>query len=149
MFTYDKTVSHCFYLSFRISCSQIVVTLFALKMSNFGHRAVIKYFVKKGIRPNEIFEDMSTTLGDSAPSYSTVKRWAALFKAGRESLEDDERSGRPSTSVNEDTIEKVENLVMADRRLTVRYLAAEVGISTSSVETILHQHLRLNKVSAR
>lgn len=118
-------------------------------MSNFEHRAVIKYFVKKGMGPKEIFEDMSATLRDSAPSYATVKKWAALFKGGRENLEDDDRSGRPSTSVTEDTISKVENLVMADRRLTVRYLAAKVGISATSVETILHQHLRLNKVSAR
>ena len=118
-------------------------------MSNLEHPAVIKYFVKKRMGPKEIFEDMSATLRDSAPLYATVKKWAALFKAGRENLENDDRSGRPSTSVTEDTISKVENLVMADCRLTVKYLAAKVGISATSVETILHQHLKLNKVSAR
>ena len=38
---------------------------------------------------------------------------------------------------------------MGDRRLSVRYIAAVVGISHGPVETILHHHLRLSKVSAR
>ena len=34
---------------------------------------------------------------------------------GRESLEDDGRSGRPTTSINEETVKSVEKLVMDDR----------------------------------
>ena len=92
---------------------------------------------------------MFATLGDNAPSYVTVKRWVALFKHGRESLEDDPRSGRPSSAVNDEIVDQAQQLVMNDCRLTVRYLAAAVGVSINSVETILHQHLRLSKVSAR
>ena len=33
------------------------------------------------------------TLGKESPSYSTGKKWAAEFSRGRESTEDDERSG--------------------------------------------------------
>ena len=42
-----------------------------------------------------IHADMLVTLEKGAPSYATVKRWLALFKYGRESLEDDSRSERP------------------------------------------------------
>ena len=41
---------------------------------------------------------MVATLGDDAPDLSTVQKWAADFKRGRESLEDDSRSGRPATT---------------------------------------------------
>ena len=37
---------------------------------------------------------MVATLGDDAPAISTVHKWAADFITGRESLEDDPRSGR-------------------------------------------------------
>ncbi|GBP37502.1 Histone-lysine N-methyltransferase SETMAR [Eumeta japonica] len=37
-------------------------------LSNIEHRSVIKYFVKKGKRPKEIFEDMVSVLQEFAPS---------------------------------------------------------------------------------
>ena len=43
----------------------------------------------------------------------------------------------------------VEKLVKQDRRITVKQLASETRISVGSVEKILHDHLNMNKVSAR
>jgi transposase len=40
--------------------------------------------------------DMSVTLGDKRPSYSTVKNSVARFRTGHLSIEDEERSGRPT-----------------------------------------------------
>ena len=44
------------------------------KMEKLEIRAVIKYFCKKGMPPNEIHEDFMETLGKESPSYSTVKK---------------------------------------------------------------------------
>jgi len=44
---------------------------------------------------NNIYERLVNVYGVSAPSYSTVTRWAAKFNCDRTSLEDDTRSGRP------------------------------------------------------
>jgi AraC-like DNA-binding protein len=58
-----------------------------------------------------------------------------------------ERYGRPSNSRN-DVINQVRTLVKHDRRITVRELAHEVGVSTGSVYTILTADLGL-RVSAK
>jgi len=40
-------------------------------------------------------------------------------------------------------------MVMEDRRFTVKQTAANAGISVGSVDTILHDDLKMRKVSAR
>jgi len=52
---------------------------------------VIKLFVKQGLTPNEIHSKFIKVCGDSSPSFSRIKKWAAEFKRGRTSLEDDPR----------------------------------------------------------
>jgi len=44
---------------------------------------------------------------------------------------------------------RVEQMVMEDCRLTVKQIAANAGISIGSVDTILHDDLKMRKVSAR
>ena len=71
---------------------------------------------------------MIETLRDNAPSFATVKRWASEFKRGRDSVKDDPRSGRPSAACTQENIDHVHQLVMDDRRLTVRRIATTIGI---------------------
>ena len=92
---------------------------------------------------------MIETLRDNAPSFATVKRWASECKRGRDSVEDDPRSGRPSTACNQENTDHVHQLVMDDRRLTVRHIATTIGISHERVEKILSKELGMTKVSAR
>ena len=61
-------------------------------MNKIWHRGVIRYLLKKELTTKEIHTDMVSTLGDDAPALSTVKKWAAEFKRGRESLENDPRT---------------------------------------------------------
>lgn len=95
------------------------------------------------------FLDIQQTVGTSAVPYSTVAFWVAEFKRGRSSCEDDPRSGRPSTSVNAKTVEKIEKMVLDDRRLTIKYIAETLKISFGSVHSILTDVLGFKKVSAR
>lgn len=112
-------------------------------------RIVIKYFVLKGLTPTGIQKELDSTLKDSSPSFSTTKKWAAEFKRGRISTEDDERSGRPKTATTEEIVTKVHNAVLNDRRLKVRDLADIANISVDRVHYILHDVLGMKKLSAR
>ena len=78
-----------------------------VKMEKIEYRAIIKFLHLKSNTLAQIKAELDAVYGDSAPSFATVKRWAAEFKCGRISLTDDERSGRPTTAIITDNIEKV------------------------------------------
>jgi histone-lysine N-methyltransferase SETMAR len=120
-----------------------------MDLEKIEHRAVIKFLVKEGITPKIIHDRLQAVYEDRAPSYYIVKFWANQFKWGRQSLEDDPRSGRPSTATDPEMCRKVEEFVLTDRRIKVSQIATEMGISHGSVFEILHNKLGMSKVSAR
>ena len=108
-----------------------------------------EYLFLKGNTPTQIKVELDTVYGDNAPSFTTVKFWAAEFKRGRKSLGDDERSGRPKTATADDNIAKVHQMVLDDRRIKVREIAEVMKMSKERVCHILHQDLGMRKLSAR
>ena len=118
-------------------------------MDKIEYRAVIKYLFLKGNTPTQIKDELDSVYGDSAPSFTTVKFWAAEFKRGRKSLGDDERSGRPKTATADENIAKVHQIVLDDRRIKVREIAEVMKMSKERVCHILHEHLGMTKLSAR
>jgi len=55
--------------------------------------------------PNGIHSKFIKVYGDSSPSFSTIKKWAAKFKRGCTSLEDDPHEGRPKSATTSEIIE--------------------------------------------
>ena len=49
-------------------------------------------------------------------------KWYRDFKAGRERVDDLQRSGRPSTSIDDENINKIKEMVPRNRRITIREL---------------------------
>jgi histone-lysine N-methyltransferase SETMAR len=120
-----------------------------LKVDTNEYRAVIKFFVKEGLTPNEIHSKFINVYRDSSFPFSTIKNWAAEFKRGRISLEDDPREGRPKSATTSEIIEQVHNTVLYDRRMKVREIAETIGISKERVGYILHEELDMKKLCAR
>ena len=73
-------------------------------------------------------------------------RWVKALKAGKISVEDDTRPGRPKTSVTKANIAAVKVVVKQDTRLSAKDIASCTGISEGSVQTILKKRLDLRKV---
>lgn len=119
------------------------------KIYKIEYRAVIKFLTKEGLTPTQIKERLTVVYGDSCPSYATIKNWSKLFRWGRESLEDDPREGGRVTVTTPENIQFVEDIVLSDSRLKTKEIAAQSGISKTSVLRILHKHLHMTKISAR
>jgi len=99
--------------------------------------------------PNEIHLKFIKVYGDSSPSFSTIKKWAAEFKRGRTSFEDDPREGRAKSATTPEIIEQVHDMVLDDRWVKVRKIAETIGISKERVGYILHEELDMRKLCAR
>ena len=82
-------------------------------------------------------------------SYATITRWCVRFKQGRESLEDDPRSGRPLSAFTENDVTAVKNLIDEDARYTIEEISETLNINSGAVFVILKQRLKLRKISAR
>jgi histone-lysine N-methyltransferase SETMAR len=118
------------------------------KMDKFEVRANIKFLTKLDWKPVKIIEALQQVYGEFSPCRAVVYDWIKQFKEGREDLQDDPRTGRPSSSKNKEIVELVQNLVEEDRRITVDVIANEVGISHGSAYSILTEDLGLSKLSA-
>jgi hypothetical protein len=59
------------------------------------------------------------------------------------SVDNDLCSGRPSMSINEESVQHVTEIVRSDRKKFVDQTASEVGISVGSCHSILHDVLNM------
>ncbi|GFW12644.1 HTH_48 domain-containing protein [Trichonephila clavipes] len=96
-------------------------------------RSVIRFLKVEGEKQAAIHRRMVTVYGEKCVSDKSVRKWSALFRAGRESVDDDQRSGRANTVITGDLIDKVDDLVRSDQRVTLRMLALKVDVSYGTV----------------
>ena len=78
-------------------------------------RANLKFLAKLGKTPSESFTMLQQVYREETMSRTRAFEWHKRFKEGREEVEDDPRSGRPSTSRTADNIERVKQMVRTDR----------------------------------
>ena len=57
--------------------------------------------------------------------------------------------GRPVSQSTAENVDKVHQLVLENRKISIEYIVQETGLSTGTVHTILHEHLSMSKVCAR
>ena len=111
------------------SSAAFIVYFFVAAATEMDQRICIKFCVKNEIKCNKVCKMLTKTYGESAMSKTKVYEWYKRFQDGREDVEDDERPGRPSTSTTDENVEKVKEMVMNDRRISIREVADDVGIS--------------------
>jgi hypothetical protein len=99
-----------------------------------------RFCFKLSKTPTENYEMLRTAHGDEALSCSSVLKWFKWYKEGHEALQDDQKSGHPSTSRNADTIANVREMVTRDRQWALKMLD-ELNINKEMIHQILHEDL--------
>jgi len=113
-------------------------------------RVVMKFLVNEGVKLADIYRRLQAQYGDETLSRSKTFEWFKRFKDGCKSVSDDPgRGGSQPTAVNPVNIQRVERLIMDNRRISCLEIAQETNFSLGTVNTIIHEHMHFRKVSAR
>ncbi|KAJ4451706.1 hypothetical protein ANN_03176 [Periplaneta americana] len=115
--------------------------------SAMEQRVNIKFCYNLGKTATETHGMLVQVYGREAVSRKCVYEWFKRFREGKETIEDEPRSGRPSTSRTPEIIEKVRQMPAQDRRLTLRSIAEELDISKDTVQTIVCDDLGKRKIA--
>ena len=87
-------------------------------------RICVKFCFNLGKTFTEDFQMLQQAYGEDCLNRTQSHEWYQRFKSGRKSIEDDPKSGRPSTSMDDDHAEKVRAVIRQNCRLTVREVAS-------------------------
>ena len=77
------------------------------KWRNLKSEQLSSTSVRKECLPRKFMKISWKPLGRSLLLISTVKKWAAEFKRGRKSIEDDGRSGRPKDATTDENVKVI------------------------------------------
>jgi hypothetical protein len=78
-----------------VKCTFIILRMTLL----FQQRSVIRYYCLRGKTNAQIVIKLEQNDRHNALGLRAVEKWAARFRAGRETVEDDERPGRPLRTI--------------------------------------------------
>ncbi|KAG5347708.1 SETMR methyltransferase, partial [Acromyrmex charruanus] len=87
--------------------------------------------------------------GSQCLGRTAIFEWHKCFLEGRETLEDDKKSGRPILLRTPEMIEKVRDFVSNDRNASLKMMEEALNISRETIRTILHEYLGKTKVCAK
>lgn len=117
--------------------------------TNVEVRSVIRYFRAKRKNAAEIHRKLVEVYGPNVMSRKQVWVWCVSFDNGRTDVNDEQRTGRPTTCITDDYIHRIGDLIKNDKHISLRAVANEFNISVSTVHYIVHEQLKYKKVCAR
>ncbi|XP_035227854.1 histone-lysine N-methyltransferase SETMAR-like [Stegodyphus dumicola] len=92
---------------------------------------------------------MHEVYGENAKSRQAIAKWCNMFEKGHTDIDDAECEGRPSTATNLEIAARMNECILASRRITIDGILNELDISHGSVHKIIADHLKFRKVCAR
>jgi hypothetical protein len=105
----------------------------------------IKFCMKLSKSATRTLEMLHEVFGEHSLSWTAVSEWHSRFKASQMSVEDDECSGRPSTSKTTENVEKIRELHEECCR-TIHGLADTVGSSYGVCQEILTENFNMCRI---
>ncbi|RZF36150.1 hypothetical protein LSTR_LSTR006923 [Laodelphax striatellus] len=113
------------------------------KATRMEQRCVIKFCYRMNYSLKETTKLMSEAYGDDRISYKTINAWYKMFKSGRETCNNLEKSGAPKTATTAEVIEAISETISQDPVLGPQDLALMLSISRSSAHRILQVDLAM------
>ena len=102
-------------------------------MGKSEYCVLIKHYFLREKSIKETEEKVAKYYKESAPSHGMVHKWFTEFRCGRISISDAEHPGRPKEVTSQEMINKIDDIVLNDRRLKVREISETVNISVGRV----------------
>ena len=93
---------------------------------------------------NSASMNFNSIFDDEAPSRTSVYWWYGEFNRGS-SLQDEFREDRPKSVVVPETIDAVRQMILQDHHVTYCEIETTLGISGTSIHSILHVHITVKK----
>ena len=109
----------------------------------------IKFCSNLGKSSTKTLEMIQQGIGDRSLSRAQVFQWHAQFKTGRISVDDDERTGRPSSCTTPEIVARIQELIRQDRRLIIRDIAEEVKVGYRTCQRVLTEEFGMHRVAAK
>ncbi|GFV33794.1 protein GVQW3 [Trichonephila clavipes] len=106
----------------------------------------VKICVPSGKSATETNEMLKHVYDSDTLSRTQAFEWHLCFRKGTESVEHDERSGRPQTCRTAENIEKVSEAVRNNMLKTISLIAEPVGIFEVTCQRILTKDLNTHRV---
>jgi transposase len=103
----------------------------------------------KRLTAKDILIELFPVYGGKCLSRKPAHNWVEKFSQGRSKVADDARRGRPVETATEATVQRVEELIRADRRIAIDSVATALGCSHGLAYSIMHNILMFRKVCAR
>ncbi|XP_068233462.1 protein GVQW3-like [Palaemon carinicauda] len=141
-----------FKISSKWQCSLVKATVqtFSKSLSErVEQRYLIKFCYNLEDKQVQTIKKFQQAIGDEAMGITQIKEWYNRFKQGQTSVESKPQLSQPSTRSNEEFIENVRRIMEVHRRITIRKITEEVGVSKGSVHAILMEDLVMRRVSAK
>jgi transposase len=101
------------------------------------HKSAVIFLVKDGNSAADIYERLRGVYGDVCLGASSVRRWVKHFKDGNTDIADQPLCGRLRTAATERNKQKVDELIRQDRKITVREIAAQLGVGHHAVQEMM------------
>jgi len=109
-------------------------------------RYAIEFCAKLRKSGSETLQLLRTAYGDAVLSSAQVFRWHKALKDGMESVEEEQRPGRPSTSRTENNVARVKVVLDRGWRLNVWLIAEQVGLLKTDVHRIITEDLHMRNI---
>ncbi|XP_023720120.1 protein GVQW3-like [Cryptotermes secundus] len=111
--------------------------------------SIVQFLWAKGMESKHIHKEMLPITGEKCLSRQAVYNWVQKFSEGRTHIEDEHCVGRPTEIATEENVQRVEDLIRADRRVTIDTIATSIGCSHGMAYLKKHDKLGFHKVSMR